>query len=365
MNSLKQTLILISVLFLLVGGFLGYLILDKNKTIKSYEEQLIILQNKEQSIQEELQKSNTQKEKYAEDLKKIGESINTLEQKIEELEKQNQTLSDEKKNLEDKNKQLQKDLQAKLDRKKQEAVANSNSSASSSEKGQSAGNSNSGTQQPSYNGPKTAYLTFDDGPSANTERILATLKQEGVKATFFVNGNSSDFAKGLYKRIVNEGHVLANHTYSHDYSKIYKNTEAFMADVDKLNNLLEGTVGQSPKVLRFPGGSNNTVSHKYGYKGLTSDISKELSRKGYVFFDWNVDSTDASVALQSKSKIVSSVLNGAKNKKNAVILFHDSKPKTTTADALPEVIKGLKEQGFTFEVLTTNTYAPQFINKKY
>lgn len=365
-SSQKTTFILLFILFLLIGGWFGITLLDKNNEVEKLQQELFTLQSKENELQTKLEKSESQNEKYSKEMNKIDESIKALEKRIGELEKENKSLSDENKKLEGQNKQLERDLQAKLESKKQTVVASNNTTSASSNNSNVKPNkeTSKGTTN-TYNGPKTAYLTFDDGPSANTERILNTLKQEGIKATFFVNGNGSDFAKKMYKRIVNEGHTIANHTYSHDYAKIYKNTDNFMADVEKLNQLLQSTVGKSPKIIRYPGGSNNTVSHKYGYKGLTKDIAKELSLKGYVFFDWNVDSTDASVSLQSKRKIIDNVLTGSKNKKNAIILFHDSKPKTTTAEALPEVIKGLKAQGFTFESLTTNSYAPQFINKKY
>lgn len=209
-------------------------------------------------------------------------------------------------------------------------------------------------------GEKIAYLTFDDGPSSNTIKILDTLKKYDIKATFFVNGRTDDKSKKIYKRIVEEGHTIGNHTYSHDYSYIYSGKAAFMKDFNKLQNYIKDLTGVKMTVLRFPGGSNNTVSYKYGGKGLMKQLTADMKNKGYVYFDWNVDSTDASVAKQSKSNIVRSVLNGCKGKKEAVILMHDSAPKTTSAEALPEIIEGLKKQGFQFDRISTDTYAPQF-----
>lgn len=205
---------------------------------------------------------------------------------------------------------------------------------------------------------KIAYLTFDDGPSGNTIKILDILKQKQVPATFFVVGNKE--MKHIYKRIVDEGHVLGNHTYGHDYGKIYKSPETFFADVDKLNDLLEEVTGQRSKILRFPGGSNNTVSRHAGGSGIMNVMIDAVLEEGYRYFDWNVDSQDAAKAKQSKDVIVRSVLNGANQTNKAVILMHDAPAKTTTVDALPEIIDGLVQKGFTFRGLDMNSPEVQF-----
>lgn len=205
---------------------------------------------------------------------------------------------------------------------------------------------------------KVAYLTFDDGPSGNTPKILDILKRKNVPATFFVIGNPG--MKETYKRIVDEGHVLGNHTYGHEYNKIYKTPETFFADVDKLNDLLEEATGQRTKILRFPGGSNNTVSRHAGGKGIMSVMIDAVLDDGYRYFDWNVDSQDASKAKQSKDVIVRSVLNGANSTNKAVILMHDAAAKTTTVDALPEIIDGLTQKGFIFRGLDMESPEVQF-----
>lgn len=205
---------------------------------------------------------------------------------------------------------------------------------------------------------KVAYLTFDDGPSANTPKILDILKKEDIKATFFVIGNKDQ--KDLYKRIVDEGHALGNHTYGHEYNKIYKSPNDFFADVEKLNDLLEEATGQRTKLLRFPGGSNNTVSRHAGGKGIMDVMTESAADNGYRYFDWNVDSADASAAKQSKDVIVKSVLNGAGSSNQAVILMHDAPAKTTTVDALPEIIEGLRAKGYTFASLDMDSPKVQF-----
>ena len=205
---------------------------------------------------------------------------------------------------------------------------------------------------------KVAYLTFDDGPSDNTIAILNYLKQKNIQATFFVTGN--EHRLDVYKRIVDEGHTLGNHTYVHDYNQIYRSTEAFFADVEKLNDLLEKATGQRSSILRFPGGSNNTISRHAGGTGIMEVMRKEAKTKGYNFFDWNVDSSDASKSKQSMDVIVKSVIGGSQYTNQAVILMHDAPAKTTTVEALPKIVEGLKEQGFIFKGLDMETPEVQF-----
>ncbi|MGH4139682.1 polysaccharide deacetylase family protein [Clostridium sp.] len=206
---------------------------------------------------------------------------------------------------------------------------------------------------------KIAYLTFDDGPSENTVEILKILKQYDVKATFFVNGHTN--YSYLYKQISDDGHVLGNHTYSHDYNKIYSSASNFKMDIVKLDEYLTAITGKQPShILRYPGGSNNTISHNYGGNEIMNRVIKEMNATDYKYFDWNVDSTDASTYCQDKNKIVQAVLNESSQTKHAVILMHDLTPKITTVQALPEIIVGLKNQGFIFDVLSKNAYAPQF-----
>lgn len=213
-------------------------------------------------------------------------------------------------------------------------------------------------------GGKVAYLTFDDGPSDNTLEVLKILRDEKVPATFFVNGKEGKYEK-YYKYIVDEGHVIGNHTYTHNYSKIYSNVDTFMQDFTKLENHVTKHAGSISSLVRFPGGSNNTVSKKHGSPTIMSDIAAELERLGYKFFDWNVDSKDASGNRVPASSITRNVLDGSKKVNQAVILMHDSQSKKTTVEALPDIIRGLKEQGFEFDKLNFDTYSPQFLYSKY
>ncbi|MEK3911617.1 polysaccharide deacetylase family protein [Paenibacillus sp. FSL H7-0331] len=208
---------------------------------------------------------------------------------------------------------------------------------------------------------KIAYLTFDDGPSQSTSRILDILQKDGIKATFFVTGKTSDYSKQMLHRIVDEGHTLGNHTYSHDYKRIYASVGAFKADVDRLNRFLEETVGVKPNILRYPGGSNNHLSWRSGGRHIMSAITREMSALGYQYFDWNVSSTDAAAVTQSKEAIVESVKSNSSGKKQIIVLMHDMDVKTTTVEALPEIISYLQQSGYHFDVLGKDSYTFQFL----
>lgn len=208
---------------------------------------------------------------------------------------------------------------------------------------------------------KVAYLTFDDGPSKNTAAVLSILQRYQVKATFFVIGNETETGRQMYKRITADGHAIGLHSYTHDYRKIYASPAAFYDDFTRIRELVHNATGISPTIIRFPGGSNNHVSRKYGGRTIMQTLIHEMTKQGYQYFDWNVDSTDASRFLQSRDAIVRSVLQGSKNKQKAIILMHDSQVKTTTVDALPAIIEGLRKQGFAFEKLTSESFTYQFI----
>lgn len=202
---------------------------------------------------------------------------------------------------------------------------------------------------------KIAYLTFDDGPSQNTGKILDILKQNHIKATFFVNGHPN--LVNMYKRIAGEGHTIGNHTYSHNYKTIYKTIDGFKADEKKLDDFLISTIGHGTKILRFPGGSNNHVSYKYGGKGFMNKLTREIKKEGIVYFDWNFTSADSDLTNNDKGPIINSALKGV-NTKKVVLLMHDSR--NVTVEALPAIILGFKERGFNFEPLTKDVTPVQY-----
>lgn len=201
---------------------------------------------------------------------------------------------------------------------------------------------------------KTIYLTFDDGPSARTEEILDTLKKENIKATFFVTGQTSDAAKATMKRIVKEGHTLGIHTYSHKYKEIYKSVDAYLADFNKIYRLIYDTTGQKATVFRFPGGSINSYN-----QAIYKETIAEMLRRGFTYYDWNVSAEDAYDAEDVES-IAHNILSRASEVKNGIVLMHDAKDKYETVDALPLVIKGLREKGFAFKPLTNTVKTVTF-----
>lgn len=197
---------------------------------------------------------------------------------------------------------------------------------------------------------KTAYLTFDDGPSGNTDIILQTLQEENVKATFFVVGTDNADNLARMRRIVQEGHTIGMHSYSHSYKKIYASVEAFLKDMYQVFNLIKDTTGVTPTCFRFPGGSINSYN-----KAVYKDIKAEMIRRGFVPYDWNVSSGDASTTKYTPEQLTGHVLNGIGSKSRIIVLMHDSSSKENTAQAVRQIIIGIREKGFIFAPLDYQT----------
>ncbi len=199
---------------------------------------------------------------------------------------------------------------------------------------------------------KTAYLTFDDGPSENTERILDILKEAGVPATFFViAAENNEEHLPLLERTLAEGHCIGLHSCTHEYREIYASAEAFWQDIDALKQKLEPYCGSSFAVLRFPGGSSNTVSHKYGGSGLMEELIPQAKERGYAVVDWNVTAEDSVGGTPSANTIASRVIRGCKDKNQAIILMHDSSTNAATAEALPVILGWMQENNYTFDTV--------------
>ena len=197
---------------------------------------------------------------------------------------------------------------------------------------------------------KTIFLTFDDGPSQRTAEVLDILKANDIKATFFVTGCGGELGKKMMKRIVDEGHTLAIHTYTHEFKSIYKTVESYLDDFNKIYTLIYETTGVKPTLFRFPGGSKNSFN-KHNYR----EIIAEMTRRGFDYFDWNLSVGDAvSRTPTPAEKCVSNVLSNSSKCAHGVVLMHDATPKRTTVEALPKLIEGLRQQGFRFDKLTHN-----------
>ena len=188
---------------------------------------------------------------------------------------------------------------------------------------------------------KYAYLTFDDGPSGNTYRILDILDQYNVKATFFVNGRTGQVMEDRYRAIVDRGHALGLHTYSHDYQNVYGGLDKFEQEIVSLRQHLYQITGRDITLFRFPGGSSNSI---------TSNIQpyiKWLYDNGYSYFDWNCSSGDATGKPITPEQIVQNCMVQVNaGYRNVMILMHDSVAKESTVQALPALIEALKANGY-------------------
>ena len=197
----------------------------------------------------------------------------------------------------------------------------------------------------------TIYMTFDDGPSDRTDEVLAVLAEKNVKATFFVTGKSSEADLERMRRIVEQGHTIGMHSYSHNYSLVYASVESFLDEFHRNFLQIYEATGSKPTVFRFPGGSIN------GYDGgFYQEILSEMIRRGFVPFDWNISSEDAvSTHIQPVDTLVRNVVRGAEGKVRGFVLFHDSEAKTTTPQALAQVIDQLRDMGFEFDAISPTT----------
>lgn len=203
-----------------------------------------------------------------------------------------------------------------------------------------------------YSG-STIYLTFDDGPSANiTPKILDILKEENVKATFFVI-NASDDLNYIIKRAYDEGHTIALHSYTHNYAKIYSSDDAYFNDLYAIRQKVKNIIGVEPNIIRFPGGTSNTVSRRYN-SHIMSRLSKEVMNRGFIYFDWNISSGDAS-SNPTRTTVYNNVVAGLSTRKTNVVLMHDSAAKTYTLEALRDIIRYGKSKGYKFDKITEST----------
>lgn len=202
-------------------------------------------------------------------------------------------------------------------------------------------------------GDRRVYLTFDDGPSSNTGEILDILAKYDVKATFFVVGKEEEKYQPLYKRIVEEGHTLAMHSYSHKYDEIYQSKESFVEDLTKLQEFLYDSTGVWCRYCRFPGGSSNTVSRVDMHV-----LIDYLEEQDMSYFDWNVSSGDASAAYISSEAIVRNSTAKLQEFREAIILLHDASGKESTVRALPELIEKIQAMEDTKIVPITDDTEP-------
>lgn len=206
---------------------------------------------------------------------------------------------------------------------------------------------------------KVVCLTFDDGPSETTEEILDILDEYGVKATFFVCAKENEELQKKYKYIVDRGHSLGIHSYSHVYSEVYKNIDSFKKDVLQTHDLIYELTGVDTKLYRFPGGSANST-----VKMDIHECIDYLNEEGYTYYDWNVSSGDAVKDLLTVDQIMDNIENDVFKYNTSIILMHDAAYKPTTVEALPGLIEMLKDEGFDIRAIDNNIKTVQQIRNK-
>ena len=198
-----------------------------------------------------------------------------------------------------------------------------------------------------YSDEKVAYLTFDDGPSRDvTPQILDILKQEQVAATFFVLGSRVELHPELVKREFDEGHYIANHGYSHEYSQIYQSRDTVFEEYAKTENVIRNALGNqnyNSYLFRFPGGSSGGR-----YASVKAEAKELLTSYGIANTNWNCLTGDAEGKNTAESSFAyfQQTMQG---QGSLIVLMHDANDKTYTVEALPSVISYLKEQGYTFK----------------
>ena len=372
--------IALCVLLLAACAFAGFTLFKMNDSIESLTEHVSETKNELQAVQltaDELsakyelavsEKTQLATEKDAltaenlkltqelqtlqESLSGSGASIEDLENQIEEKDKSISSLESKIKTLNSNISKLEtqiKDLQAQL----------------TSDEPEKEPEDEPKTEEPKeeVKTPETtekiAYLTFDDGISDATNDILDILKKYNVKATFFVNFAYKKISgyQDIYKRIIDEGHTLGNHTSTHDFDSVYGSIEGFEKEVMSIHNSIKELTGYEMSIFRFPGGSNTTYVKK-----LSTAPHTLIHDLGYEYYDWNVDSGDATAHNVASETIINNVLSGSKYYNNAIILMHDLgyKYKRTTVEALPSIIEGLQDMGFTLKAMDSSVSPKQF-----
>ena len=205
-----------------------------------------------------------------------------------------------------------------------------------------------------FKGEKICYLTFDDGPTRNiTPQILEILKEKDVKATFFVLGKLAEVNQDILKREKNEGHLIANHTYSHDYAYLYTNPENLINDINKNQEMLNNILGEElSKIISFQGGSFNKKS-----------FQKRVNEEGYHFVDWNCLNGDAEALNVPEDKLFNNVKKSMGSQEHIIVLMHDASTKQTTVRSLSRIIDYIKAQGYSFKTLAEAFYVEKGDNQ--
>lgn len=280
--------------------------------------------------------------------------VRALEGQVKQLEPLTSSLESRVKTL---NTRLEKLEPSKPSSSSSSAVSKASSAASTPQTSSSAPPVTTIAVQPQSEtgSEKVAYLTFDDGPSQITPHLLDILKQLGVKATFFVVAQSEDTPqrRAWIKMESDGGNTVGVHSWSHNYSYIYKNEANFLTDFNLMKNMVVASTGKQPKFSRFPGGTDNTVSITvHGGTPIMPKLVSDVENMGFTPVDWNAGGMDAVTPVPSKEVIVRGVVDECRYLKKAVILLHDSAPHSSSVEAVPEIVSQLRAEGFVFKPLT-------------
>lgn len=203
---------------------------------------------------------------------------------------------------------------------------------------------------------KRVYLTFDDGPSIYTGQILDILAANDVKATFFVIAREDESYWPYYNRIIEEGHTLGMHSYTHKYNEVYASLEAFETDVDMLSEFLYERTGQRPTIYRFPGGSSNSVTNV-----PIEECIAYLNEEGITYYDWNALNGDAVTEELSTDKLIDNIMTSVRQNDTSVVLMHDIQSRHNTVESLQGLIDVLKEEGYEILPIDENTPLVQHV----
>lgn len=292
------------------------------------------------------------------------QELEMLEAQLEELREQNRQLQEQLESAEDRLARWE-EAYAELEEDKlywqekyREIVEDNGDEGRANEAAPGGGDSSGGADRPGAGaGPSAngamAYLTFDDGPSKNTLKILDILQEYGIKATFFVIGNNQSGDSGIYRRILAEGHTLGNHTYTHNFHEIYRSPAAFMEDFLRMEQYILEQTGMKTDIMRFPGGSSSAMAQEVStYNIIVEDLISKVENRGYDYFDWNVSTGDGSGDLSSEEIIANALEGAGRVDGDLVVLFHDSENRHTTVEALPAIIETYKARGYRFDVLS-------------
>ncbi|WP_297633343.1 polysaccharide deacetylase family protein [uncultured Clostridium sp.] len=206
------------------------------------------------------------------------------------------------------------------------------------------------------NNEKEVFLTFDDGPSENTPQILNILNKYGVHATFFAMGNNlnSEANRGYLKEAYNDGNAIGNHTYSHNFKKLYPgnnvNVDVFMKEIAQTDDMMRNILGSNfnTRVIRMPGGY---MSRAYYHDKNLNALNEAFKETGIVSIDWDAETGDATGNNLPVNKLVSTAIKESTNENHVILLMHDAAAKKTTVEALPQVIQWYKDHGYSFKVI--------------